>query len=106
MPPCAVEAATARRAGDEVQVLRGKQLALIFEKTSTRTRISFEVAMRDQGGHVTVLDPAGSQIGHKESPADSARVLSRIFDGIESFGFEPVEVLQSPLATHIRYQRT
>lgn len=76
----------ARRAGDEVQVLRGKQLALIFEKTSTRTRISFEVAMRDQGGHVTVLDPAGSQIGHKESPADSARVLSRIFDGIEYRG--------------------
>lgn len=75
-----------RRAGTEVPRLTGKQLALIFEKTSTRTRISFEVAMRDQGGHVTVLDPSASQIGHKESIADTARVLSRIFDGIEYRG--------------------
>ena len=75
-----------RRAGTEVPRLRGRQLALIFEKTSTRTRISFEVAIRDQGGHATVLDPASSQIGHKESPADTARVLSRIFDGIEYRG--------------------
>jgi ornithine carbamoyltransferase len=75
-----------RRAGTEVQRLRGRQLALIFEKTSTRTRISFEVAMRDQGGHVTVLDPASSQVGHKESIADTARVLARIFDGIEYRG--------------------
>ncbi len=76
----------ARRAGSEQQYLTGKQLALIFEKTSTRTRISFEVAMRDQGGHITVLDPASSQVGHKESVADTARVLSRIFDGIEYRG--------------------
>ena len=76
----------ARRAGTEQQYLTGKQLALIFEKTSTRTRISFEVAMRDQGGHVTVLDPASSQVGHKESIADTARVLSRIFDAIEYRG--------------------
>ena len=75
-----------RRAGSEQQYLTGKQLALIFEKTSTRTRISFEVAMRDQGGHITVLDPASSQVGHKESIADTARVLSRIFDGIEYRG--------------------
>jgi ornithine carbamoyltransferase len=75
-----------RRGHTERQQLVGKNLALIFEKTSTRTRISFEVAMRDQGGHVTILDPAGSQIGHKESTADTARVLSRIFDGIEYRG--------------------
>jgi ornithine carbamoyltransferase len=75
-----------RRAGSEQKQLTGKQLALIFEKTSTRTRISFEVAMRDQGGHITVLDPASSQVGHKESIADTARVLSRIFDGIEYRG--------------------
>jgi ornithine carbamoyltransferase len=75
-----------RRAGTEVPRLTGKQIALVFEKTSTRTRISFEVAMRDQGGHVTVLDPASSQVGHKESIADTARVLSRIFDGIEYRG--------------------
>jgi ornithine carbamoyltransferase len=75
-----------RRAGTEIQRLRGRQLAAIFEKTSTRTRISFEVAMRDQGGHVTVLDGASSQIGHKESFADTARVLARMFDAIEFRG--------------------
>ena len=75
-----------RRGGSEVQRLRGRQLAMIFEKTSTRTRISFEVAMRDQGGHVTVLDASSSQIGHKESIADTARVLSRVFDAIEFRG--------------------
>ena len=82
----AAELKAQRAAGAEVPRLTGKQLALIFEKTSTRTRISFEVAMRDQGGHVTVLDPSASQIGHKESIADTARVLSRIFDGIEYRG--------------------
>ncbi len=82
----AAELKAQRLAGTEVPRLRGRQLALIFEKTSTRTRISFEVAMRDQGGHVTVLDPASSQIGHKESIADTARVLSRIFDAIEFRG--------------------
>ena len=75
-----------KRAGNERQRLIGRQLAAIFEKTSTRTRVSFEVAMRDQGGHVTVLDPASSQIGHKESTADTARVLSRMFDAIEYRG--------------------
>lgn len=82
----AAELKAERAAGTEEPRLTGKQLALIFEKTSTRTRISFEVAMRDQGGHVTVLDPSASQIGHKESIADTARVLSRIFDGIEYRG--------------------
>jgi ornithine carbamoyltransferase len=82
----AAELKAQRRGHTERQHLVGKNLALIFEKTSTRTRISFEVAMRDQGGHVTILDPTGSQIGHKESTADTARVLSRIFDGIEYRG--------------------
>jgi ornithine carbamoyltransferase len=75
-----------RRTHAERQRLGGKQIALIFEKTSTRTRVSFEVAIRDQGGHATVLDPASSQIGHKESPADTARVLARMFDAIEYRG--------------------
>lgn len=63
--------------------LIGKNIALIFEKTSTRTRCSFEVAAHDLGMHVTYLDPSGSQIGKKESIADTARVLGRMFDGIE-----------------------
>ena len=81
-----------RRTGTEVPRLVGRQLAMIFEKTSTRTRISFEVAMRDQGGHVTVLDPASSQIGHKESAADTARVLARVFDAIEFRGASQASV--------------
>ena len=76
----------AKYAGTEVPRLRGKNVALIFEKTSTRTRCAFEVATHDQGGHVTYLDPASSQIGHKESAADTARVLSRMFDAIEFRG--------------------
>lgn len=68
--------------------LKGKNIALIFEKTSTRTRCSFEVAAYDLGMHVTYLDPSGSQIGKKESIADTARVLGRMFDGIEYRGFE------------------
>ncbi|MDR1266346.1 MAG: ornithine carbamoyltransferase [Propionibacteriaceae bacterium] len=75
-----------KRAGREVQRLIGRNIALIFEKTSTRTRCAFEVAAHDQGAHVTYLDPAGSQIGHKESIADTARVLGRMFDGIEYRG--------------------
>ncbi|HBE14125.1 MAG TPA: ornithine carbamoyltransferase, partial [Clostridiales bacterium] len=65
----------------------GKNIALIFEKTSTRTRCSFEVAAHDLGMQVTYLDPLGSQIGKKESIADTARVLGRIFDGIEYRGY-------------------
>ncbi len=71
-----------RAASTERQRLTGRNVALVLEKTSTRTRISFEVACRDQGAGITVLDPASSQIGHKESPADSARVLASIFDAI------------------------
>lgn len=71
-----------RARGAEVQRLVGRNVALILEKTSTRTRISFEVACRDQGAGITILDPASSQIGHKESPADTARVLASIFDAI------------------------
>ncbi|WP_172119192.1 ornithine carbamoyltransferase [Actinomyces faecalis] len=75
-----------KKAGREVQRLVGKNIALLFEKTSTRTRCSFEVAAHDQGAHVTYLDPSGSQMGHKESVADTARVLGRMFDGIEFRG--------------------
>lgn len=75
-----------RRDGRERQRLQGRQVALLFEKTSTRTRCAFEVAMADQGGTTTYLDPSGSQIGHKESAADTARVLGRWYDGIEYRG--------------------
>ncbi len=77
----------AKYAGTEQQLLKGKNIALIFEKTSTRTRCAFEVAAYDQGAHVTYLGPSGSQIGHKESMKDTARVLGRMYDGIEYRGF-------------------
>jgi ornithine carbamoyltransferase len=70
-------------------LLRGRNLALIFEKTSTRTRCAFEVAAYDQGAHVTYLDPASSQLGHKESVADTARVLARFYDAIAYRGAQP-----------------
>jgi ornithine carbamoyltransferase len=76
----------AKYAGTEQEHLKGKEVCLIFEKTSTRTRCAFEVACHDQGAHVTYLDPAGSQIGHKESFKDTARVLGRMFDAIEYRG--------------------
>ncbi|MCR5624181.1 MAG: ornithine carbamoyltransferase [Lachnospiraceae bacterium] len=84
-----------KKVGVPVDKLRGKNVALIFEKTSTRTRCSFEVAAHDLGMGVTYLDPSGSQIGKKESIADTARVLSRMFDGIEyrGYGQEIVEEL-------------
>lgn len=78
----------ARAQGAEPRFLEGKNLAAIFEKTSTRTRIAFSVAMANQGGHTTFLDASSSQIGHKESPADTARVLERLFDAIEYRGTE------------------
>ena len=77
----------AKRSGNEKPHLKGKNIALIFEKTSTRTRCSFEVAAYDQGAHVTYLGPTGSQIGVKESMKDTARVLGRMYDGIEYRGF-------------------
>jgi ornithine carbamoyltransferase len=73
--------------GTEQPRLTGKNIALIFEKSSTRTRCAFEVAAHDQGAHVTYLDPVSSQIGHKESVKDTARVLGRMFDGIEYRGY-------------------
>src|SRR5271166_6542736 len=83
---------TVKYAGTEVQRLKGKEIALIFEETSTRTRSAFEVAAHDQGAHVTYLDPTGSQMGHKESIADTARVLGRMYDGIEFRGAAHSEV--------------
>ncbi|MBI9032527.1 ornithine carbamoyltransferase [bacterium] len=77
----------AKYTGTEQARLKGKNIALIFEKASTRTRCAFEVAAFDQGAHVTYLGPSGSQIGHKESMADTARVLGRMYDGIEYRGF-------------------
>ncbi|PIJ51003.1 ornithine carbamoyltransferase [Erwinia sp. OLTSP20] len=77
----------AKKQGREVQRLTGKNIALIFEKDSTRTRCSFEVAAFDQGAKVTYLGPSGSQIGHKESMKDSARVLGRLYDGIQYRGY-------------------
>jgi ornithine carbamoyltransferase len=83
---------TAKYAGYEQPRLAGKDIALIFEKTSTRTRTAFEVAAKDQGAHVTYLEPSGSQIGHKESMKDTARVLGRTFDAIEYRGFSQQQV--------------
>ena len=84
-----------KKAGIPHRICEGKNIALIFEKTSTRTRCSFEVAAHDLGMNATYLDPSGSQIGKKESIADTARVLSRIYDGIEyrGYGQEIVEEL-------------
>ncbi|MDH2391118.1 ornithine carbamoyltransferase [Streptomyces sp. HNM0663] len=82
----AAELKAAKRAAAEVQRLRGRNIALIFEKTSTRTRCAFEVAAADQGASTTYLDPSGSQLGHKESVKDTARVLGRMFDAIEYRG--------------------
>ncbi len=91
----AADLKAAKYGGYEQPRLKGKNIALIFEKTSTRTRCAFEVAAYDQGAHVTYLGPEGSQIGHKESMKDTARVLGRMYDGIEyrGFGQERVEEL-------------
>ncbi len=91
----ALELKAERRERRERPRLTGRVIALIFEKTSTRTRCSFEVAAYEQGAHVTYLDPSGSQIGHKESVKDTARVLGRLYDGIEYRGDrqETVETL-------------
>lgn len=77
----------AKYAGTEVPTLTGKEIALIFEKDSTRTRIGFEVAAHDQGAHVTYLGPTGNHMGHKETVKDTARVLGRVYDAIEYRGF-------------------
>ncbi|MEV6834690.1 ornithine carbamoyltransferase [Streptomyces sp. NPDC051133] len=88
----AAELKAAKKAGTETQYLRGRNIALVFEKTSTRTRCAFEVAAADQGASTTYLDPSGSQIGHKESVRDTARVLGRMFDGIEYRGDSQAKV--------------
>ncbi|MFF9485379.1 ornithine carbamoyltransferase [Streptomyces sp. NPDC014676] len=88
----AAELKAAKRAGAEHRYLRGRNIALIFEKTSTRTRCAFEVAAADQGASTTYLDPSGSQIGHKESVKDTARVLGRMYDGIEYRGDSQAKV--------------
>ena len=82
----AAELKAAKRARTEVPLLSGRNIALIFEKTSPRTRCAFEVGAYDQGAHVTYLDPSSSQLGHKESATDTARVLSRMYDAIEFRG--------------------
>lgn len=91
----AMDLKQAKKQGKEKQYLKGKNIALIFEKDSTRTRCAFEVGVFDQGANVTYLGPSGSQIGHKESIADTARVLGRMYDGIQyrGFGQEIVETL-------------
>ncbi|MFJ4742875.1 ornithine carbamoyltransferase [Streptomyces sp. NPDC088775] len=94
----AAELKGAKKSGTETQRLRGKNIALIFEKTSTRTRCAFEVAAADQGASTTYLDPSGSQMGHKESVKDTARVLGRMFDGIEYRGDSQAAVEE--LAAH------
>lgn len=88
----------AKKQGQETRYLQGKNIALIFEKDSTRTRCSFEVAAFDQGAQVTYLGPSGSQIGHKESMKDTARVLGRMYDGIQYRGFG--QCLVETLAEH------
>ena len=89
---------TAKYAGNEVKRLERKEIALIFAKTSTRTRSAFEVGAYDQGAHVTYLDPSGSQLGHKESIADTAAVLGRMYDAIEYRGNRQADVEE--LAKH------
>jgi ornithine carbamoyltransferase len=91
----AADLKAAKSGGHEQQRMKGKNIAVIFEKASTRTRVAFEVAAYDQGAHVTYLGPTGSQIGDKESMRDTARVLGRLYDGIEyrGFGQEIVEEL-------------
>src|SRR3954466_5501753 len=83
----AVELKAAKKEGREEQHLVGKEIALIFEKDSTRTRCAFEVAAYDQGAHVTFIGPSGSHMGHKETVKDTARVLGRMYDAIEYRGF-------------------
>jgi ornithine carbamoyltransferase len=97
----AAELKRSKYAGNEYPRLKGKNIALIFEKASTRTRCAFEVAVHDQGGHVTYLDAGGSQLGHKESLKDTARVLGRLYDGIEYRGFHQSVVEEIAQFSHV-----
>ncbi len=94
----AAELKSAKLAGTERQRLMRRNIALIFEKDSTRTRTGFEVAAYDQGAHVTYIGPTGSQIGHKETMKDTARVLGRLYDGIEYRGDKAEKAVE--LARH------
>jgi ornithine carbamoyltransferase len=91
----------AKAAGTEVPKLKGKNIALIFEKASTRTRCAFEVAVHDQGGHVTMIDPASAQLGKKESIKDTARVLGRLYDAIEYRGAHQSDIEQLAAFAHV-----
>lgn len=91
----------AKISGTEQPRLKGKNIVLIFEKASTRTRCAFEVAVHDQGGHVTYIDSVGSQMGHKESLKDTARVLGRMYDGIEYRGFHQSVVQDLARFSHV-----
>lgn len=97
----AAELKRSKYAGNELARLKGKNIALIFEKASTRTRCAFEVAVHDQGGHVTYIDPVSSQLGHKESLKDTARVLGRLYDGIEYRGFHQTVVEEIARFSHV-----
>jgi len=97
----AAELKRSKYAGNELARLKGKNIALIFEKASTRTRCAFEVAVHDQGGHVTYIDPVSSQLGHKESLKDTARVLGRLYDGIEYRGFHQSVVEEIARFSHV-----
>jgi ornithine carbamoyltransferase len=97
----AAELKRSKYAGNEQARLKGKNIALIFEKASTRTRCAFEVAVHDQGGHVTFLDSNGSQMGYKESLKDTARVLGRLYDGIEYRGFHQSVVEEIARFSHV-----
>lgn len=97
----AAELKRSKYAGNEHPRLKGKNIALIFEKASTRTRCAFEVAVHDQGGHVTYIDSVGSQLGHKESLKDTARVLGRLYDGIEYRGFHQSVVQELARFAHV-----
>jgi ornithine carbamoyltransferase len=97
----AAELKRSKYAGNELARLKGKNIALIFEKASTRTRCAFEVAVHDQGGHVTYIDPVSSQLGHKESLKDTARVLGRLYDGIEYRGFHQTVVEDIARFSHV-----
>ena len=97
----AAELKRSKYAGNEHSRLKGKNIALIFEKASTRTRCAFEVAVHDQGGHVTFIDSGSSQMGHKESLKDTARVLGRLYDGIEYRGFHQSVVEELARFSHV-----
>jgi ornithine carbamoyltransferase len=97
----AAELKRSKYAGNEHPRLKGKNIALIFEKASTRTRCAFEVAVHDQGGHVTFIDSASSQLGHKESLKDTARVLGRLYDGLEYRGFHQTVVEELARFSHV-----